>query len=165
MPEELSDEELGIPEGLDPNIRGELRKSRTLARDNESKDRENANLQRELAFARAGLPDTPLVQTLAKSYDGENDPAAVRAYFEGLNVDLTAPGQQTAQELADLDAQRRIASVGSQGEPGGDVKFEDAIRSAPNQEAVMDLIRNAPEGATTWAGDGRYRRIGPPSID
>ena len=34
MPE-LSDEELGIPEGLDPNIRAELRKSRELQREND----------------------------------------------------------------------------------------------------------------------------------
>ena len=59
MPED-TDEELGIPEGLDPNIRAELRKSRELGRDAEAANKRAAELERQLAFSQAGVPDTPL---------------------------------------------------------------------------------------------------------
>jgi hypothetical protein len=166
MPDELSDEELGIPEGLDPNIRAELRKSRQLSRENESLAAKNAQTERELAFARAGIPDNPLVAQLSKTYEGPNDPEAVKAYFEGLGVDLggsqTPPGGATD---AELEEQRRLAQVGSQGAPGGDVRFEDAIRSTQNKEELMALIASAPEGAVTRSIDGQPRRIGVPVIE
>ena len=79
MPE-LSDDELGIPEGLDPNIRAELRKSRELARDLQAANERAEALAREAAFAKAGVPDSPLAAALAKTYDGDNDPASVKAY-------------------------------------------------------------------------------------
>ena len=161
MPEEVSDEELGLPEGLDPNIRAELRKSRQLARDNEASNKRNAQLERELAFSKAGIPDTPLVQTLAKSYEGENDPAAVKAYFEGLGVDLGSPAAKQQEEFDDLEAQRRLAQVGAQGDTGGAIRYEDALNSAKDVKEVMALLASAPEGATDYDG----RRIGVPRID
>lgn len=157
MPE-LTDDELGIPEGLDPNIRAELRKSRELARENESLRAQSAASQREAAFAKAGVPDSPLAAALAKTYEGENDPASVKAYFEGLGVDLSGSSNQ---EEPDLEAQRRLAEVGSQGETGGGVRFEDAINSSKNVDEVMALIASAPEGATDYEG----RRIGSPRIE
>ena len=164
MPE-ATDEELGIPEGLDPNIRAELRKSRELARENEALKATTAAAERETAFAKAGIPDTPLTATLAKSYDGDNDPASVKAYFEGLGVDLgTSTAQQEQTDEAELAEQRRLAQVGSQSTPGGDVRFEDAINSTKNPDELMSLINSAPEGATTWI-EGRQRRIGTPVIE
>lgn len=156
MPEP-TDEELGIPDGLDPNIRAELRKSRQLQQDLDTERAGRAAAEREAAFAKAGVPDSPLAVALAKTYDGENDPASVKAYFEGLGVDLG----NAQQEDADLEAQRRLAQVGSQGEPGGEVRFEDAINSSQNVNEVMALIASAPEGATDYEG----RRIGSPRIE
>jgi hypothetical protein len=161
MPEP-TDEELGIPEGLDPNIRAELRKSRQLQQDLDAERASRAVAEREAAFAKAGVPDNPLTATLAKSYDGENDPASVKAYFESLGVDLSGGAQN--QEDPDLEAQRRLAQVGSQGEPGGEVRYEDAIASTKNPSELMALIASAPEGATTFV-EGRARRIGVPTIE
>jgi len=164
MPEP-TDEELGIPEGLDPNIRAELRRSRELGREAEAAKAEAEAARREAAFARAGIPDSPLHQQLAKGYEGENDPAAVRAYFEGLGVDLTpkdeAGGGTSDAELA---AQRQVAQVGNQGEAGGDIRFEDAINSAKNPDELMALIASAPEGATGRI-DGRDVRVRAPIIE
>jgi hypothetical protein len=166
MPDEPTDEELGIPEGLDDNIRRELRKSRQLSRDLEAEKAKSAAAEREAAFAKAGVPDTPLVAQLAKTYEGENDPASVKAFFENLGVDLE--GKQQAQDQgaseAELAEQRRLAQVGNSGEPGGDVRFEDALNSTKNPEEVMALIASAPEGATTYI-EGRQRRIGVPVIE
>jgi hypothetical protein len=167
MPE-ATDEELGIPEGLDPNIRAELRKSRELARDLEAEKAKSAAAEKEAAFAKAGVPDTPLAAQLAKTYDGENDPASVKAYFESLGVDLSgqAQNQNDGASEAELAEQRRLAEVGSAGGgQGGDVRFEDAINSAKDTDEVMSLIASAPEGATTHAIDGRPRRIGAPVIE
>jgi hypothetical protein len=164
MPE-ATDEELGIPEGLDPNIRAELRRSRELARENDQLRAATSAAERETAFAKAGVPDTPLAQQLAKGYEGENDAAAIKAYFDGLGVDLgtgtTQPPQVGDDELA---AQRAVAQVGAAGEAGGDIRFEDAINSTTNADEVMALIAIAPEGAQTNVG-GRQRRIGPPTIE
>ena len=161
MPE-ATDEELGIPEGLDPNIRAELRKSREFARDAEAANKRADAPEREAAFAKAGVPDTPLAAALAKTYDGENDPASVKAYFEGLGVDLGGTqASQNQESEADLEAQRRLAQVGSQGETGGSVRFEDAINSSKNVDEVMALLAAAPEGATDYDG----RRIGVPRIE
>jgi hypothetical protein len=165
MPEQ-TDEELGIPEGLDPNIRAELRKSRELAREAETAKADAEAARREAAFARAGIPDTPLNAKLAEGYSGENDPASVRAYYEQLGVDVSgnqASGQSGPSD-DELAAQRDVARVGSQGEAGGDIRFEDAINSAKTQEELMALIASAPEGATTNFG-GRDRRIGVPTIE
>lgn len=162
MPE-ATDEELGIPEGLDPNIRAELRKSRELQRENDSLRTANAAAEREAAFAKAGVPDTPLAAQLAKTYDGENDPASVKAFFEGLGVDFAQPAQQQTSD-DELASQRDVARVGSQGEAGGDIRFEDALNSAKNPDELMALIASAPEGATTNVG-GRDRRIGVPTIE
>ena len=123
-----------------------------------------AQLERELAFAKAGIPDTPLNATLAKSYDGENDPASVKAYFEGLGVDLGGTPQTSGPSDDELASQRQVAQVGAAGDAGGDIRFEDAINSAKTQDEVMALIASAPEGAQTNVG-GRQRRIGPPTIE
>jgi hypothetical protein len=163
MPE-LSDEELDIPEGLDPNIRAELRRGRERERDAEAANKRAADLERELAFSKAGIPDNPLNATLAKSYTGENDPASVKAYFEGLGVDLSGTAQGGGPSDEELAAQRQVAQVGAAGEAGGDIRFEDAINSAKTPEDLMALIASAPEGATTNVG-GRNRRIGPPTIE
>lgn len=167
MPEP-TDEELGIPESLeDPNIRAELRRSRIQGRELADANARASTAERDAAFARAGVSDSPLVQQLAKGYEGENDPAAIRAYFETLGVD---PGTGSAGKGAsgpsddELASQRQVAQVGSAGEAGGDVRFEDAIGSTRNPDELMALINSAPEGATTWV-EGRQRRIGSPVIE
>lgn len=161
MPE-ASDEELGIPEGLDPNIRAELRRGREREREAEAANKRAADLERQLAFSQAGVPDSPLAAALAKTYDGENDPASVKAYFEGLGVDLSGKAQQEPDP--DLEAERRLAQVGSAAEPGGEIRYEDAINSTKNPEELMALIASAPPGATTFV-EGRARRIGVPTIE
>ena len=151
LDDELTDDEL---EGLDPNIREALKHSKRTAHEKREAEERAAGLERELAFARAGIPDTPIGQLFIRGYDGEVAVDAIKAAFAELAPD--EPPQQPPEEppADDLDAQRQIAGLGSPGVPAGDIRFEDAIRSAPNAEAVMDLIRNAPPTATTGEGRG-----------
>ena len=159
MPEP-TDEELGLDsqemEGLDPNIRAALRQSRQLARDNEALRAEAESARREAAFAKAGIPDSPLGQMFAKAYDGTtDDPTAIKASFEALGVPLTSTSagtstpdpQQEGVSDDELAAQRQVSTLGAGGEMGGDVAFEDALKSAGSQKDVLALIQSAPQGS------------------
>jgi hypothetical protein len=159
MPEP-TDEELGLDsqemEGLDPNIRAELRRSRQLTKDNEALRAEAENARREAAFAKAGIPDSPLGQMFGKAYDGPtDDPTAIKASFEALGVPTTSPpaGSATDQQSGgvsddELAAQRQVSTLGAGGEAGGDVLFEDALKSAGSQKDVLALIQSAPQGSS-----------------
>lgn len=159
--DELSDEQIeALPEGL----RAEVRKNREYRREAEANKAEAEQARREAAFAKAGIPDTPLHAKLAAGYEGDNDPAAIKAYFQELGVDLEPAGQASGPSDEELAQQRQVAALGNSAEPGGDVRFEDAINSTKNPEELMALINSAPEGATTWI-EGRQRRIGVPTIE
>lgn len=156
MPEP-TDEELGLDsqemEGLDPNIRSALRQNRQMSRDLEAANQRAAQAERESAFAKAGIPDTPLGTMFGKAYDGPtDDPSAIKASFEALGVPSTptgsAPDPQSAGASDDeLAAQRQVSTLGAGGEQGGDVTFEDALQSAGSHKAVLDLIKSAPQGS------------------
>jgi hypothetical protein len=163
MTEPLTDEELGLDpaqmEALDPNIRAELRRSRQLARDAQAATERSSALERELAFTKAGIPDTPLGQMFAKAYDGDTaDPTAIKTAFEALGVAGEPSGQQTppppeGASEQELEAQRRIAQAGSGAEGDGSVPYEEAIRAAKNPSEVLALIAQAPP--TALDDDGR----------
>lgn len=159
------DEELDLEqEGLDPNIRKALRK---LEKDNHDLAVKAAIAERDAAFVRAGIPDTPIGQLFAKSYEGDSNPEAVKEAFDALGLSVAPPASEdppppdpgvTDQEL---DAQRRIASAGAAGDNDGSVKFEDAIKSAKTETDVMSLLDAAPPTAVDFAG----RRVIAPQID
>lgn len=141
---------------LDPNLREALKGRNQLAKDKAAAEQRNAELERELAFSKAGVPDTPLTTTLAKAYDGENDPASVKAYFESLGVDLqsasagvTTPQTPAPQGPSDeeLAAQRQVSQLGQGADLGGDVDFADALKSAGSVSEVQQLLASAPQGA------------------
>lgn len=172
MPEP-TDEELGLDpatmDTLDPNIRAELRNSRKLLRqqeaDLEAATERAAQAEREAAFAKAGIPDTPLGQMFAKGYDGDaSDPAAIKAAFDALGGTGTPPpaatppaGEptppappQTGAEAAleqELAEQRRVAQVSATGQTDGSVDLGDALRSATNEAELLAIVAAAPADA------------------
>jgi len=154
-------DEQDLNEPLDPNIREALRAARA--------DKQTiVELQREIAFTKAGVPDDTLGTVFRKGWDGETTPEAIKAAWEEI---APAPPASPAEPVADsgvdpqlqdeLAAQQRIAQVGSSGEPGsGEQTFEDAIRSAKSEAEVLALIRQAPATATDYDG----RRIAPVEV-
>jgi len=162
MPEP-TDAELGLdPEQmntLDPNIRAELRRSRTLQRDLDTANERIEQAERSASFAKAGIPDTPLGQMFAKAYDGDPDPATIKAEFDKLGVTGTsaapsAPetptppsGEHDATLDAELTEQRRIAQMSATGQTDGSVPLEDAIRSARTPEELLAIVASAPPEA------------------
>lgn len=150
---QFTDEELGLDptdlEGLDPNIRAEIRKNRTMAKQlahlTESQERQ----ERELAFYRAGVPADDKGAYFAAGYKGELDPTAIKAEFDKVFGSVVPTGDGNDGKTADqLAAEKRIADAG--GEVLGNnamISLEDAIKNAPDNAAVMEIIRNAPAEA------------------
>ena len=168
MPEP-TDEELGLDsqqmEGLDQNIRRELRQARITARDAATATERNVQLERELALTKAGIPDNPLGQMFTKAYDGPtDDPTAIKSAFEALGVPVVTPsGDPNAQSPPEpqsapgndpeVERLRQLAQVGNTGDAtGGTVEFNDALASAESPEALMALLDTEAAGK---AGIGR----------
>ena len=147
-------------EPLDPNIRAALKAAQA--------DRARVNeLEREIAFTKAGVPDDTLGTVFRKGWDGDTTPEAIKAAWDEIApAPPAAPpsepdGGVDPQLQAELDAQQRIAQVGASGEPGsGEQTYEDAIRSAKSEAEVLALIRQAPATATDYDG----RRIAPVEV-
>lgn len=157
------DEEELDQDSLDPNIRKALRK---LEKDNHDLALKAAIAERDAAFVRAGIPDTPIGQLFAKSYEGESDPAAVKAAYDALGLTEAPASEDLPPEPSgptdqELDAQRRIASAGAAGDNDGSIRYEDAIGSAKDVGEVMALLEAAPPSAVDFAG----RRVVSPIID
>lgn len=165
MPDDEETTELDT-EGLDPNIRKALRTLEKKAHDAEVRA---GVAERDAAFIKAGVPDTPIGQLFAKSYEGPYEPAAVKEAFDALGVSASPASEPQEQpELVpdqELETQRRMAQATATAPDDGSVRLEDAIAAippGPNAVAqVMDLIAAAPPSAVDFAG----RRITTPIID
>jgi hypothetical protein len=160
MPDEYgnnwSDDELGlntdVVESLDPNLRDEIRKSRSRAREaHEWKQRAEA-AERQIVVRDVGIDTgSKLGQMFMKSYEGEWTAAAIQAEAEqipGLLTPHTPPppddGQRAAEEQ--LATQRRMAGAGTAPTAGGpdlQTQFNNDLRAAKSPEDVMALIDNA----------------------
>lgn len=147
----------------DPNIRKAISDANQRASAAEGRA---AELEREMAFTKATVPDNPLGSVFRKGYDGDVTPEAIKAAWEEIAPPPAGdrPAQDDgvdAQLQAELDAQRRLAGVGQAGDAGtGEVTFEDAIRSAKSESEVLALVRQAPADAT----DDQGRRIAPVEV-
>lgn len=123
---------------LDPKIRKQLKEARkTAKRVQELQDQLTAK-DRELAFARAGIPDDPRGTLFSQAYQGELDPAKIQAAF----ADIFAVDPATAGDGTET-AQRIAGAAQGGGTPGapGTTDLADALRAARgDNEAVKRLI-------------------------
>lgn len=129
----------------------DIRSLRRAAESAKKLKAENAKLQREIAFAKAGLPlSDPKMNYFIKGYDGELDAEAIRtaateAGFIAQAVDQ-ASQQQQAQQQASLEAQGRVmsASAGAFAEDASEAAALARMESAMNEggmDALMDVVR------------------------
>ncbi len=149
MPEP-TDEELGIPEGLDPNIRAELRKSRQRGQEAEAAKAEAEASKRELEFYKAGIPADGLGALIRKAYDGPLDADAIKTFAaaHGLTPEGTpaggAPTNDQADRLLELENMRRMQQVtGTGGMPGTPelrADFIKAMKGAKTEAEAWALI-------------------------
>ena len=147
----------GQPQPLDPKIRKQLKKQAKDLKDAQAK---LAKQDREIAFAKAGIPDDQKGEALMRVYDGDLEKTKIRATYEELFGELGV-------EDDDLGTQQRIANAGKGGgtpNATGEVEFADALRAARgDNKKVLELLANAPPGAVGriagWEG-----RVAPPEI-
>ena len=131
-------------EHLDPNIRAELRKSRERAKVAESAQAELEALKRDLAFTKAGIPETGVGALLRKAYDGDTDPDAIRkaaAEYGITNENAEHNAHDPIRE--ELEQHRAIAGATGTSNSGPDnsQSFLAAVQSATNVADVMEAIR------------------------
>lgn len=150
---EYTDEELGLKaqdlEGLDPHIRQEIRRSRSLDKQLGEVLELQERQAKELAFFRAGIPNDKVGAYFAAGYTGELTPDAIKTEFDTVfGTQNKTPDPNEGKTPEQLAADKRIADAG--GDPSGSsglVSLEDAIKNAPDNAAVMEIIRNAPAEA------------------
>lgn len=79
---------------------------------------------RELAFVKAGVDtENGVGKLLAKTYDGDLDPEAIKAYAQeyGIEVGATQQTQNTGPQREQIDpAQQRMDSLRAQSRPAGE---------------------------------------------
>lgn len=156
---EYDDAELGLAVGwdehLDPNIRKEIREARVTRAELTRANGELASLKRADAFRRAGVPDDKRGDVFIRTYEGSEDPAAIKAAFD----DLFGSAPEGEGSADDLEAQRRIAQAGGDagGNPPGPIDLKDAIRNAKDAEEVKAIIQAASEMPNWQSADEGYR--------
>jgi hypothetical protein len=148
-----TDEELGlntdVVEQLDPNLRDEIRKSRSRLKDSQKWQARAEQAERQIAVRDVGIDTgSKLGQMFIKSYEGDWTPEALKAEAEQipglLPVSKGDEGNQQSQE--ELDALRRMQGAGATtGQGGQDAreKLEGDLRSATSQADVLRLLDQA----------------------
>lgn len=158
MPEP-TDDELGIPEGLDPNIRAELRKSRMRGKEAEEAKAEAEASKRELEFYKAGIPADGVGELFRTAYTGPMDVEAIKAKAASYGIDLGAPvagapTQADADALIalELDRQRQM----QQGSEGARAPGTPELRS----QFIKDMKATTSDAEALALIKSRGREIG-----
>ena len=127
-------------EGLDPNIRAEIRKSKERLREAEAAKAEAEALKRELAFTKAGVPETGVGALLRKAYDGDTDPEAIRKAAEEYGI--FQPSSEPDPVAEELERHRNIAGATGTNTSGptAQQEFVAAIQGASSQAEIMEII-------------------------
>ena len=124
----------------------DLRALRTIAKEHEQLKQQQAQAQRELAFAKAKLDLTdPKMGYFIKGYDGELEPekireAAVQAGF--LQQEETTP-------KSELDAHSKLGAASAGAGDSAEQDLLAAINDAKSPEEVMRIMVAA-GGKTSW---------------
>lgn len=129
MPDDFEDEE---PSGL-RKIIGE----RTTERDQAFARAEAA--ERQLAFMKAGIPDSPLANYFVETYSGDLSADAIKS--KAAELGIIQASQEDQQRNEDIAANQRIANAeAGQQNPSPLPSLEDQIRAAGSQEELEALL-------------------------
>jgi len=131
---------------LDPNIRAELRKSKERAREAEDAKHEVMQLKRELAFTKAGIPETGVGALLRKAYDGDTDPEAIRKTAEEYGIFGSNASDQERIDPVREELERHRSIAGATGTsnsgPSPMQEFLAAMEGAGSADEIMEIIRS-----------------------
>jgi hypothetical protein len=130
---------------LDPNIRAELRKSKERAKEAEQAKAELADLKRELAFTKAGIPEDGVGKLFRKAYDGDTDAESIRQSAAEYGLGSQAEQSSEINEVQEeLERHRNIAgATGSNASgPTAEQEFLAALQGANNVDEVNAIINS-----------------------
>ena len=140
---------------LDPNIRKQLREAQKVAQEVQSSRDQLATLQKELAFAKAGIPEDGVGALLRVAYQGENTPEAVKAEAAKYGVLSNSDTQSQNNSVSDseLDSFRRVAGAATSagGNPPVDAgqaflaEMGDANSEKDAMAVITKFARSNPE--------------------
>lgn len=144
MPEDVLDDETETGDSHD------IRELRRKAKEADQLQARLATLERENAFAKAGVAvDDPKYKYFVKAYDGELSADAIKAELETIGLAGQPPARKetsgpSADEIAAYE--RRSAGVAGAGAPK-EMDWQDALAEAgriPNEdertEAILDVV-------------------------
>lgn len=128
----------------------DLRALRKAAADAKRLKAENAELVRQITFAKAGISvDDPKMKYFVKGYDGDMEVEAIRAAAN--EAGFLAPAQavsseQKVQQQMSLEAQDRVisASAGAIAEDASEAAALARMEAAMNEggvDAMLDVVR------------------------
>lgn len=121
--------------------RGQIRQLEKRAKGHDAAVAEAASLKRELAFARAGLPDDPKTTYFIKGYEGELTAEAIRTAAQEAGF-LEAPKapEPAATERA---AHERLADATAGATNAPPQNFAADIAQAKTPAEVMAIVQRA----------------------
>ena len=141
------DNDYGASNILDPNIRRQLREAEKVAKEAAEAKAQLASLQREMAFTKAGIPESGTGALLRKAYEGELTPEAIVKAAQEYQIIPTPTAQaEPSNSVPDdeLASMRRIAgaATGAGGTPPVNVEiaFQNDIANAQSESEVMAVI-------------------------
>lgn len=112
-----------------------------------------ADLTREQAFTKAGIPAEGTGALIRKAYDGDPDPDAIKAFAAEHGVTADAPAAPAAPEQPAVPAETIAAAAavqeaaGGATAPPGEVPLQARLAAANTPEEVMALVEAGGIGA------------------
>lgn len=131
---------------LDPNIRKQLREAEKVAKEAAEAKKQLLELQKEMAFTKAGIPETGAGALLRKAYEGDLTPEAIRRQAEEYQIFGQSAHQETQSSNSDaeLESMRRVAgaATGAGGTPPVNVEsaFSAAMANAQSESEAMAVV-------------------------
>ena len=129
-------------QNLPPEVQALLRQGRKAQRDLEASTARQAQMERQVAIERAGIPDHPARELVFQSYDGPLDAESLKAHAEKFGI-VATQSQSSGPSDQEMQAQRQILNAGG-GAPAGsnDIDAAVAMRNAKSPEEVLDIVRS-----------------------
>lgn len=119
-------------------LRKQIEEQAAKAREAEARA---AAAERELAFAKAGLPlSDPKMDYFVKGYDGDLTPEVIRAAAEAAGFLSTAPPDVPADELAQHQQAANLAASATVTPPDENAEYLTALSQARSKAEVLAVM-------------------------
>lgn len=139
LPDDFEPEDLDDGTNTVTLSRQQIRNLEKRAKDADTADLRAGAAERELAFIRAGVPDTPAAKYFVKGYDGEVTAEAIRT--AAVEAGFLAADQQGAIPDDERGAHERMTNAASgAGAPPAGADIEADLAAAKTPEAVYDVM-------------------------